>query len=82
MLVWPKNDELRKLLKHPNGVRFRPEGPADWPADVFTHRRIHDGDVSLKDPNETAKPAATTATRRRSERSEAPDMNPDKPENT
>lgn len=76
MLVWPKNDELRKLLKHPSGVRFRPEGPADWPADVFTHRRISDGDVTVEPeferkveapPPETE--AATTSRERRSRRS-------------
>ena len=44
MKVWPKNDEMRKILKH-GAVGFPEEGPAEWPDDTFTHRRIMDGDV-------------------------------------
>lgn len=52
MKVWPKNDQLRKVLRHPsNNVAFHPEGPMEWPDDSFTHRRLQDGDVLLKDPN-------------------------------
>ena len=50
MQVWPKNDEIRKILKHPTKVGFRETGPSDWPNDSFTYRRIQDGDVVLKDP--------------------------------
>lgn len=50
MLVWPKNDQMRKLLRHPHGkTAFPPQGPADWPDDSFTARRIADGDVSLEE---------------------------------
>jgi len=50
MIVWPKNDEMRKVLVHPSGnIAFREEGPADWPDDSFTHRRIEDGDVTIKE---------------------------------
>ena len=49
MKVWPKNDEMRKVLKH-GVVTFPAEGPADWPDDTFTHRRIMDGDVTAEDP--------------------------------
>jgi hypothetical protein len=47
MKVMPKNDAMRKMLKHPSGggIAFRDEGPVDWPDDSFTHRRIVDGDV-------------------------------------
>jgi hypothetical protein len=48
VMVLPKNEEMRKLLKHPSGdIKFRPEGPIDWPDDSFTHRRLADGDVTL-----------------------------------
>ena len=50
MQVWPKNDAMRKLLVHANGTRFRSEGPAEWPNDSFTARRLNDGDVLLKEP--------------------------------
>ncbi len=53
MLVWPKDAVVRKSMKHPAGwIAFRDNGPADWPADSFTARRIADGDVLLHDPNE------------------------------
>ncbi len=67
VLVWPKDDVMRKHLKHPhNNVSFREQGPIDWPDDQFTHRRLEDGDVLLNDPNppetsasvEAAPPAA------------------------
>jgi hypothetical protein len=46
--VLPKNEEMRKLLKHPAGnIAFRAEGPIDWPDDAFTTRRIADGDVTV-----------------------------------
>ncbi len=56
MKVWPKNDDVRKILKHPNGVGFREHGPIDWPDDSFTHRRIRDGDVLTEDPTPQSKP--------------------------
>lgn len=60
MKVWPKNDDIRKVLKHPQGnISFREEGPVDWPDDSFTHRRIMDGDVTAEEP----KPESETTTR-------------------
>ena len=50
MQVWPKNDDIRRVIYHPTGVRFRAEGPADWPDDSYTARRIADGDVTTTDP--------------------------------
>jgi hypothetical protein len=49
MKVWPKNEAARKVLKH-GLVGFPAEGPADWPDDTFTHRRIMDGDVTTEEP--------------------------------
>lgn len=58
MKVFPKNDQVRKLLKHPVAKGFRAEGPAEWPDDSFTARRIADGDVTTEDPAKAAaKPA-------------------------
>lgn len=45
MKVWPNSEAIRRRLKHPNGVGFD-QGPADWPDDRFTRRRIRDGSVS------------------------------------
>jgi len=46
--VLPKNDAIRKLIKHPVGGPFRAEGAAEWPSDSFTARRIADGDVTAE----------------------------------
>ena len=46
--VTPKNDTLRKLLKHPRAGGFRKEGPAEWPDDSFTKRRLRDGDITVE----------------------------------
>jgi hypothetical protein len=47
--VIPKNDTIRKLLKHPVAGPFRSEGSSDWPDDSFTHRRVADGDVTIEE---------------------------------
>jgi hypothetical protein len=48
--VTPKNDELRKVLKHPTtSQRFRESGSVEWPLDNFTMRRIRDGDVTIEE---------------------------------
>lgn len=55
MKVWPRTDELRKVLKHPSRAGFRtPDGPEDWPEDSFTHRLILDGDLVTEEPNKPA----------------------------
>jgi len=55
MKVWPKNADMRRLLKHPTGGAFRfPEGPEDWPDDTFTHRLVRDGDLLTEDPGTPA----------------------------
>jgi hypothetical protein len=50
MKVWPKDDHIRKLIKHPAAGPFGAEGPADWPEDQYTTRRIADGDVTTEEP--------------------------------
>jgi hypothetical protein len=46
--VTPKNDTLRKLLRHPRAGGFPKSGAAEWPDDRFTKRRIADGDIKLE----------------------------------
>lgn len=45
----PTSDDLRRVLKHPNGVRFRSEGSVEWPNDRFTKRRIAEGVVKVEE---------------------------------
>lgn len=64
--VWPKDDVMRKHLRHPaDRAGFRAEGPADWPYDQFTTRRIEDGDVVLSDPNPPAEEKAVPETKKK-----------------
>lgn len=63
--VLPKNDTMRRLLRHPsNNVAFQVEGPADWPDDSFTHRRIADGDVTIVEEKAEEKPASAPVAKR------------------
>ena len=56
MKVKAKNDDIRKILKHPTGGAFREDGTAEWPDDSYTFRRIADGDVTAEEqPQEAAK---------------------------
>jgi hypothetical protein len=50
--VTPASDELRKALKHPNGVKFPASGSVEWPLDQFTRRRIKDGSVNREGKRE------------------------------
>src|SRR5262245_21552637 len=43
------NEDLRRVLAHPNGGGFRKDGTASWPDDSFTRRRIRDGDVTVQE---------------------------------
>jgi hypothetical protein len=45
--VEPKNDLMRQILRHPSAGFFRGQGAAEWPDDVFTQRRLRDGDIRL-----------------------------------
>ena len=50
--VVPKNDELRKYLKHSSGRKLNAEGSTEWPNDQFTRRRIKEGDVTVEEKAE------------------------------
>jgi hypothetical protein len=46
--VNPRDETIRKLLRHPlRGRGFPTTGSVEWPLDTFTRRRIRDGDVTL-----------------------------------
>lgn len=51
MKVWPKNETIRKILRHPLGkVGFHEQGPIEWPDDTFTYRRLQEGDITTEEP--------------------------------
>jgi len=50
--VEPANDDMRRLLKHPNGMAFRAHGSVEWPLDKFTKRRLADHSIKLADKSE------------------------------
>jgi hypothetical protein len=44
------DDDMRKVLKHPNGVGFPQDGGSvEWPHDQFTRLRIKDGSVKVEE---------------------------------
>jgi hypothetical protein len=47
--VVPASDDLRRVLKHPRGVRFPSHGSAEWPNDKFTKRRLAEGVITLEE---------------------------------
>lgn len=51
--VWPKDESIRAVLKHPNGIGFGATGSAHWPDDSFTRRRLADASVTLTNPQGT-----------------------------
>jgi hypothetical protein len=50
MIVYPVNEDVRKKIKHPNGIGFRDtlDQGVDWPNDSFTQRRLAGGTVLLE----------------------------------
>lgn len=51
--VVPKNDLMRRTLKHmPSRTAFPENGAAIWPYDQFTKRRLRDGDVTIEQKEE------------------------------
>lgn len=48
--VNPRDDGVRKFMKHqPSGLSFPESGPAEWPNDQFTIRRLRDGALTLEE---------------------------------
>lgn len=46
--VVPRDDDMRRLLKHPKAGAFRSSGASNWPNDRFTTRRLADGSITLE----------------------------------
>ena len=55
--VMPRDDEVRRFIKHPNGSGFPDSGAAEWPNDRFTQRRIADGSVTIAAAEHAAEPS-------------------------
>jgi hypothetical protein len=54
--VVPKNENLRKYLKHGvTKVGFLAEGAVEWPNDQFTRRRLKEGDITIEEAEGEAK---------------------------
>ena len=54
--VWPANDTMRRILRHPVGGGFTGnDGCGNWPNDQFTARRLRDGDITETAPTAVAK---------------------------
>jgi hypothetical protein len=45
--VNPRDEDLRRVLKHPSGIAFPATGSVEWPNDRFTRKRIADGSVTV-----------------------------------
>jgi hypothetical protein len=72
--VWAANEDMREVLRHPNGIRFRDtlDQAVEWPNDSFTVRRIAEGSVRIDGPgsgeqaplDETLNPREQSAARK------------------
>ena len=58
--VTPKDDDMRRVLKHPSAQKFPASGSMEWPLDQFTRRRIKDGSVT-EDKAKQKKPAESSS---------------------
>jgi hypothetical protein len=75
--VLPRDDVLRKLLKHPASGGFGPAGSIEWPLDQFTKRRLRDGDVTIE---QQAEPQQQTESQQPQQRQGAtPETTPETP---
>lgn len=52
MKVWPANEKMRQVLKHPVAGSFREtlQAGVEWPRDQFTMRRLKEGAILDKAP--------------------------------
>lgn len=46
--VEPRDETMRRLLKHPRAGGFRSDGSVEWPDDTFTYRRLKEGSIKLE----------------------------------
>ena len=65
--VTPRDDDMRRVLRHPTGVKFPSGGgSAEWPLDQFTRRRLKDGSVAHEQPQGEQPPDEARTRRTRS----------------
>jgi hypothetical protein len=57
--VEPTSEEFRRAIRHPSGMKFRPEGSVEWPNDRFTQRRIAEGAVRIVEAADNRQQAPT-----------------------
>lgn len=57
----PRDDVIRKSLKHPASGGFLTQGSIEWPLDQFTKRRLRDGDVMIESENTSQEAASQEA---------------------
>jgi hypothetical protein len=72
--VWAANEDMREVLRHPRGIRFRDtlDQGVEWPNDSFTTRRIAEASVRTDGPgsgqqapaDETLNPREQSAARK------------------
>jgi hypothetical protein len=68
--VEPTTEQLREVLAHPNGMRFRKEGSVEWPFDRYTQRRLREGSIRIvENVNAQSKREALPSSGRHAERS-------------
>lgn len=65
-MVFPRDESIRKVLRHPSGRRFE-NWPAatPWPSDQFTARRLIEGAVTLTQAPKVEESAAVAPRRGR-----------------
>jgi hypothetical protein len=52
--VVPRDEKVRAVFRHPNGVGFRSAGSVEWPDDKFTRKRIADGTVTVEQSHKSS----------------------------
>jgi hypothetical protein len=72
--VEPRDDDMRRVMKHPRAGAFRSSGSREWPNDRFTQKRIADGSVKVAAAEEksVAEDKSRGQERREERRSTAP----------
>jgi hypothetical protein len=65
--VEPATEELREVLEHPNGMRFRSQGSVEWPFDRYTQRRLREGSIRIVQGANSMQGRQETAQRARAE---------------
>jgi hypothetical protein len=63
-------DQIRKIIRHPRGMAFRPTGSVEWPNDRFTQKQLRAGVIKLATPEPPPEQQEATRRETRNERRE------------